>query len=123
MAIATKVNTQLRASASLSAGSTFTSSDYDVHTAIESAILVLVTNGGTPPSAGATITVNVGSDGSTYPYVLDTFTAGVGTSAAYSFVIQLPDWVMHAQLVVKNNDGTTNAITVQADGDALTAIG
>lgn len=116
---ATKTGSTIQSSASNTAGSTTTSSSLDLTTAYGAGIMAKITNGGTGPTVGCTVTINVSSDNSTWKY-FQAATAGVANSAVYAFAFDLPPWVMYAQAVFTGNTGQT--VTVEAFAETLTGI-
>jgi hypothetical protein len=109
----------LQTSASNAAGSSTTSTTLDNTTGYGAIITAKVTNGSSAPGAGATATVNVSPDGSTF-YFWAAQTAGVSASTAYSMAFDVPLHAIKAQVVFSGN--TTNAVTVEAQYQQTTAV-
>lgn len=112
MASPTKLKTSLLTSQTVTPGSTATSSWVDCRTFFEMLACLNVAIPGSAPSAGPTITYSGSPDNGTTAYPLQQLT-GLTTAQSYAFAPDDP--VMYFQLAVKNNDGTTNNITVVAD--------
>lgn len=116
---ATKSGATLQASASNTAGSTTTSSSLNLTTAYGAVIMAMITNGGTGPAVGCSVTINVSSDNSTWKQFA-TATAGTANSGVYRFTFELPPPVMYAQVVFTGNTGQT--VTVEAFAQSLDTI-
>lgn len=113
MAAPTKTKTSLIASATtITAGSTQTSSWVDIRTFFEMLAALSITLPGSAPSAGPTITYQGSPDNGTTVYTLTSLT---GLTSAQDYIYAPDDAVMYFRISVKNNDGTSNSITVVSD--------
>lgn len=111
--------TLVAAGTSNTAGSTTTSSSLDLRTAYGAVITAMITNGGTGPTVGCSVTINISSDNSAWKQFA-TATAGTANSGVYRFVFDIPPPVMYAQAVFTGNTGQT--VTVEAFAQALDTI-
>ena len=112
MAAPTKTKTALLASQTVTAGSTATSAWVNCTTYFEMLAALSITLPGSAPSAGPTITYQASPDNGTTVYQLAQVT---GSTAAADSNFPIDDPVMYFRMSVKNNDGTSNSITVVAD--------
>jgi hypothetical protein len=101
------------------AGSTTTSTSLDLTTANGAVILANITNGGTGPAIGCSVTINVSSDNSTWKRFA-TATAGTANNGVYWVPIEIPQAIMWAQVVFSGNTGQT--VTVEATAQILDTI-
>jgi hypothetical protein len=110
-----------QASATNTAGSTTTGSWVDLTGAYTAKLLAKVTNGGTGPTVGCTVRVDLSPDNGTTVYTGagGSFTAGLTASTAYAASFNV-DGHMYARAVFTGNTGQD--VTVQADIEKLTAI-
>jgi hypothetical protein len=125
---ATKNLRTLQSSASNAAGGTLTSTTWgDGSTGIGAlttspginTVMALVTNGGTGPTVGCTVTVNISGDGLTGWKQHAQATAGTASSTAYPFEFDLPHATRYAQVVFSGNTG--QAVQVEAQGHEYTS--
>ena len=109
-------------STSNTAGSTTTGSWIDLTAVYSSTIYALITNGGTGPTVGCSVRVDLSTDNGTtiYQGVLGTYLAGTANSTTYWFAFSLPPDTMYARVVFTGNTG--QAVTVQADIVKLTGL-
>jgi hypothetical protein len=112
-------STLVAAGTSNTAGSTTTGSSLDLTTAYGAVIMAAIANGGTGPTIGCSVTINVSSDNSTWKQFA-TATAGTANSGVYRFTFELPPPVMYAQVVFAGNTGQT--VTVEAFAQSLDTI-
>lgn len=111
-----------QASASNAAAGTTTGSWIDLTTSYSASILAKITNGGTGPTIGCTVRVDLSPDNGTtiYSGAGGSYTAGVTASGVFQALFDMPESTMYARTVFTGN--TAQAVTVQADVTALTAI-
>ena len=111
-----------QASVSNAAGATQTGSWVDLTAAYKASILAKITNGGTGPTVGCTISIDLSPDNGTtiYAGAGGKFLAGVTASITYPAVFDLPEDAMYARVVFTGNTG--QAVTVQADVTKLTGL-
>lgn len=111
----TKTAQSVQASASNGAGSTTNSNAFDVNYGVSG--VAVVTNGGTGPTVGCDVVVQVSNDGGTTWIEWSRQTAGTTSSATYRFPFALGigaggDWGKYR---VQFTGNTGQAVTVQAD--------
>jgi len=118
----TKSTAVAQASASNSAGGTTTGAWIDLTGSYKSSIVALITNGGTGPTVGCTVRVDLSPDNGTTIYVGagGRYTAGVANSGVYSALFDLSEDTMYARAVFTGNTG--QSVTVQADATKVTAL-
>lgn len=106
---ATKTNTVVQASGTLTAGTPITSSVVTATTSDFATVVALVTNGSTGPTLPAVVTIQVSLDNTTFfdAYV---FTAGTILSTTYNFVQDLPSGIQYFK--VKFSGNTAQNVTV-----------
>jgi hypothetical protein len=119
---ATHATVVAQASASNAAAATTTGSWIDLRDAYKAGILARVTNGGTGPTVGCTISIDLSPDNGTTVYAGagGSYLAGITASTPYSVDFPLPEETMYARVVFAGNTG--QAVTVQADAVKLTGI-
>ncbi len=110
-ATSTKTARTLQASTSVSAGGSQTSSTWDGRTCRGGTITARVTNGGTGPTVGCTVSVNISTDGTTWRQ-MQAVVAGVAASTPYDFIFILSKDVMYAQVTFSGHTG--QAITAES---------
>lgn len=120
MATATKTVRTLQASASNSAAATTNSSTWDLSTALGGTVEARITNGGTGPTIGCDVAVQISYDGGTTWRDFSRQTAGLTNSLTYDFIIDLPPPVKTARVQFTGNTG--QAVTIEAFGHELTSI-
>lgn len=120
MSTATKNLRALQASTSNAAGSTTTSSTWDLTTAFGGTMTAMVTNGATGPTVGCDFVVQVSGDNSNWKEY-SRQTAGVSNSGVYSFAVEIPLGFMYARCQFTGNTGS--AVTVECQGNELTSVG
>lgn len=103
------------------AGSTTNSSTLTIGYGIS--IVAKVTNGGTGPTVGCDVIIQVSHDGATWQE-WDRRTAGVTASTTYTFAFRLGigdggDW-LDARVQFSGN--TAQTVTVQADAESTTSL-
>lgn len=119
--VATKAAAAFQASASNSAGGTTTGTAVDLTTALGCTVQGKITNGGTGPTLGCRMRVQVSNDSSTW-YDFSSETAGTTLGTTYMMQpVVLPPETMYARTVFDGNTG--QAVTVQADAAKLTNVG
>lgn len=116
----TKVDLALQASATNTAGSTTTGSEFDVSDSYGVAVTATITNGATGPTVGCSVRVEVRNSGSGTWYTWASGTAGTANNGVYSFAWDIPPTIARLRVVFTGNTG--QSVTVQADGSELTAI-
>lgn len=95
------------------------SGSLDISTALGLLVTARVVNGGTPPSTGCLVTVNVSTDGTNWRKYTS-LRAGVTASEVYDFPVSIAGPAMHAQVTF----GTTDqSVTKEALGHELTSVG
>jgi hypothetical protein len=120
MATAIKTARTLQSSASNAAGGTTNSSTWDLATALGGVLTALVTNGGTAPTIGCDVVVQISTDGAAWKeYTRQT--AGLAINGVYPFAVEIPPGVMKARVQFTGN--TVQPVTVEAFGQELTSIG
>lgn len=119
---ATKATVAAQASGTNTAGSTATGSWIDLTAAYAASILAFVTNGGTGPTVGCAVSIDLSPDNGTTVYAGagGSATAGVTASTTYAFNFDLPAGAMYARTVFSGNTG--QSVTVQADVTKLTGV-
>jgi hypothetical protein len=120
MATAVKNIRTLQASASNTAGSTTTSSTWNLATALGGVLSARITNGATGPTIACTVTVNLSTDGGTTWRAYDSALAGVTNAGVFDFDFPIPDGIANVQAVFTGN--TAQTVTVEAFGHELTSI-
>lgn len=104
---------------SVAAGTPQTSAVVDNHVSYGATLTVQITNGGTGPTIGATVTVNVSADNTTFvPWATDE--AGTTASTTYTFAYQLPPEIAYASVTVGGN--TAQAVTAKAQSNQITGL-
>lgn len=122
----TKVTVAAQASASNTAGSTTTGSWINVgsstYAAYKMSLLAKVTNGGTGPTVGCTVRVDLSPDNGTTVYTGagGSYLAGTANSGVYAASFDLPEDTMYVRVAFTGNTGQT--VTVQSDLTLLTAL-
>lgn len=116
----TKATVAFQASATNTAGSTATGSWIDLTGAYECLLSALITNGATGPTVACSVIVDVSPDNGTTVYEFARATAGTANSGTFYFNFNLPAGVMYARTRFTGNTG--QSVTVQADGEKVTAI-
>ena len=121
MPVPTKTYIILLASISNAAGSTKTSTTWDLTTPGKFGGLLTsrVTNGATPPTVGTIVTVNTSGNGTDWKG-FQTYQAGVAANGVYDFPLEIPIGPMYVQVVFSGN--TVQATTVEAQGQEATSI-
>lgn len=120
MATATKTDREIIASASISAGGSANGS-LSLTTALGATVMAKVTNGGTGPTQGALVTLEVSSDGGTSLFEYAVVRAGTTNSGEYSWAWDLPASVSYVKVTI--DDHTGQAVTGQVDASELTSVG
>ncbi len=106
---ASKTNTVVQASGTLTAGTPITSSVVTLTTYDFATVVALVTNGGTGPTLPAIVTIQISMDNTTFwnAYI---FTAGITASTTYTFTQDLPAGIQYAKVNFASN--TAQNVTV-----------
>lgn len=112
---ATKTNTVVQASGTLTAGTPITSSVVTLTTYDFATVAALVTNGGTGPTLPAIVTIQVSMDNTTFwdAYV---FTAGTTLSTTYTFIQDLPAGVQYAKVKFSGNTAQNCTVACHLTG-------
>ncbi len=99
---ASKSNTVLQTSGTLTAGTPITSSVVTLTTYDFATFVALVTNGATGPTLPAIVTIQISMDNTTFwnAYV---FTAGITASTTYTFVQDLPPGIQYMKVNFASN--------------------
>lgn len=107
------------AGTTVAAGTPQTSAIVDNHVGYGMTLTVGVTNGGTPPTVPATVTVFVSFDNTTFiQWAQDV--AGVSASTTYTFGYQLPPEIAYAKAVVGGN--TAQSVTALGQSNILSGV-
>ncbi len=116
----TKTARTLQASATNSAGQTATGASLDLRSALGLLLSGRITNGATPPTAPCEMIVQVSPNGSTWREY-SRQAAGLAASATYEFIVELGPEILWARTVFTGN--TAQSVTIEAEGQELSAIG
>lgn len=116
---ATKTAKTLYASASLAAATSVNATEWNMTTAYGGIAAVKLTNGGTAPTTVPVVKFYVGESTGT-KRLLYTASGDTTNSSVNDLVCEIPASAMFVNITVTN--GATNAITVEAYGQELTAI-
>lgn len=120
----TKAEVTILASTSVAAGSTFsspgaTSSAIDVRTYYGGDLTYKITNGASAPGVALTLRFEASGDGTRW-YNYQTVAGDLTASSVNSNTITLDRGVMYVRVIAYGN--TTNAVTVEAYLQAVTAV-
>lgn len=117
----TKAAVAFLASTSVIAGTPQTGSWIDLTGSYDTNVVAKITNGGTGPTIGCTVSIDLSPDNGTTVYVGagGSFTAGLTASAVYTGEFALGS-AMYARVVFSGN--TAQNVAGQADGMKVTAI-
>lgn len=103
----------------VAAGTPQTSALVNNSTGYGATLTVQVTNGGTPPTIPAVVTILVSADNTTFvTWASDT--VGLVASTTYSFGYQLPPEIAYAKVVVGSN--TAQSVTGIAQYNQITGL-
>jgi hypothetical protein len=120
MALATKTFRVLQVPVTNPVGGSTTSATWDLSTALGAVVQARVTNGAVALTAGCECVVQISGDGAGW-YEYTRQVAGTAINTVYDFAVELPAPLMRARVVFSGNAG--QAVTVEASGHELTAIG
>jgi hypothetical protein len=120
MATAIKTARSLLAPASNPPGGTTTSTTWNLTTALGGLLQCRITNGATGPTAGCEAQVQVSTDGASWRE-FSRQVAPTTANGAVDFHVEISSPALFARVVFGGNIG--QAVTVEANGHELTAIG
>lgn len=116
---ASKTSRTLLASQSLAAAASANATEWNMLAAYGGVVGVKLTNGAAAPTTAPTVKIYVGEASGT-KRLLYTATGDTTNNSVNDIVCEIPMGVMYVNVTVTN--GATNAITVDAYGQELTAI-
>jgi hypothetical protein len=120
MATATKTAITIQAATANAASGSTTSAPWNLATALGGVIQARISNGGSAPTLGCDLLVQISTDGVIWRD-FSRQSAGNSAGTTYDFVVELPAPILQARVVFSGNTG--QAVTVEALGHELTAIG
>lgn len=120
MATATKTARTLQATTSNPAGGTTVGGALALATALGGLATLVVTNGGTGPSAGCDAVLEISPDGARW-FEYARLTAGTTPGATYAFHVEVPIAVMDLRSRFTGNSG--QPVTVEAYFQEVTTLG
>ncbi len=120
MSTATKNIRTLLAVTTQAATVSFTSSTFDLSTALAGTISARIVNTSTGPTIAASVRVDLSIDGGTTWRTHDLGLAATTAAAIYDYVFDLPESYKTARVVFAGN--TAQPVTVECYGHELTSI-
>ena len=119
MAATKNLRTIIAAGTSNSAAGTTTGTAVDLTTRYGGLLTAKITNGGTGPTAGATVKVYTSGDNTSFK-LFNQVTADVTASTSYEWAFDIPPGVMYVRADVSGNTG--QAVTCEAFLQELTSL-
>lgn len=120
MAAAIKTARTLLAPVSNPAGGSTTSPTWNLSTALGGVLQCRISNGATGPTVGCDAQVQISVDGTNWRE-FSKQSASTAANATVDFHVEISSPVLYARVVFASNTG--QAVTVEANGHELTAIG